>query len=101
MIWDWIIALYLFLAGLGAGAFVLGTIAGWKCPNGKKLKLTALIIAPVAVGVGTLMLMVDARAGLAHPLRFFGLLTNPSSIMRGGLGLLLLLLLAPVFARVW
>ena len=32
MIWDWIIALYLFLAGMGAGAFVLGVIAGWKCP---------------------------------------------------------------------
>ena len=100
MIWDWIIALYLFLAGLGAGAFVMGTIAGWKCPNGKKLKLTALIIAPVAVGVGTLMLMVDARAGLAHPLRFFGLLTNPSSIMMWGVVLLSLFLLAAVVALV-
>lgn len=100
MIWDWIIALYLFLAGLGARAFVLGAIVGWRCPDGKKLKLAALVIAPVAVGVGTLMLMVDARAGLMHPLRFFGLLTNPSSIMMWGVVLLSLFLLVAAVSLV-
>ena len=28
MVWNWMIALYLFLAGMGAGAFVLSGIAG-------------------------------------------------------------------------
>lgn len=96
MIWDWIIALYLFLAGMGAGAFVLGTIAGRKCPDASKVKLAGLVIAPVAVGVGTLMLMVDARAGLMNPLRFFGLLANPSSIMMWGVVLLSAFLLVGV-----
>ncbi|WP_303865255.1 NrfD/PsrC family molybdoenzyme membrane anchor subunit [Senegalimassilia anaerobia] len=96
MIWDWIIALYLFLAGMGAGAFVLGVIAGWKCPDASKVKLAGLVIAPVAVGVGTLMLMVDARAGLMNPLRFFGLLANPSSIMMWGVVLLSAFLLVGV-----
>ena len=95
MIWDWIIALYLFLAGMGAGAFVLGVIAGWKCPDASKVKLAGLVIAPVAVGV-VLMLMVDARAGLMNPLRFFGLLANPSSIMMWGVVLLSAFLLVGV-----
>ena len=29
MVWDAIIAIYLFLAGLGAGAFVLGALTNW------------------------------------------------------------------------
>ncbi len=93
MIWNWMVALYLFLAGLGAGAFVLAVIAGWKCPDGAKLKFTGLLIALLAVAIGTLMLMVDARAGLMHPLRFFGLLNNPSSIMMWGVVLLTVFLL--------
>lgn len=96
MVWDWIIACYLFLAGLGAGAFVLAVIVGWKNPNAGKLKKIGLIIAPVVVAVGTLLLMVDARAGLMHPLRFFGLLTNFSSIMTWGVVILMAFLLVSV-----
>lgn len=96
MIWDWTIALYLFLAGLGAGAFVLGAIIGWKSPNDTKMKLAGLIIAPIAVGAGTLMLVVDAHAGLVNPSRFLGLLNNPNSIMMWGVVLLSAFLLVGV-----
>lgn len=88
MVWDWIIATYLFLAGMGAGAFVLASIVGWRRPNDFKVKLAGLVIALVAVGGGTLLLMVDARAGLMNPLRFVGLLANTSSIMMWGVVLL-------------
>lgn len=88
VVWDWIIATYLFLAGMGAGAFVLASIVGWRRPGDFKVKLAGLIIALVAVGGGTLLLMVDARAGLMHPMRFFGLLANTSSIMMWGVVLL-------------
>lgn len=88
MVWDWIIATYLFLAGLGAGAFVLGALVGWKREGASKMKLAAFIIALVAVCVGTLLLVVDAKAGLMNPLRFFGLLANMSSIMMWGVVLL-------------
>ena len=29
MVWDWIIASYLFLAGMGAGAFALAALASF------------------------------------------------------------------------
>ena len=35
------------------------------------MKKIAFIIAPVAVAVGTLVLVIDAKAGFANPLRFF------------------------------
>ena len=89
MVWDGIIACYLFLAGLGAGAFALAAIAGFIKPNAVKFRIIGYLIAPIAVGVGTILLMVDARAGLMNPLRFFGLLTNFSSIMTWGVVILI------------
>lgn len=84
MIWDGIIAWYLFLAGLGAGAFALAALAGMAKEPASTMKKTGFIIAPIAVAVGTLLLIVDARAGFANPLRFFNLVSNLSSIMSWG-----------------
>ena len=41
-------------------------------------------IAPVVVGIGLVLLMIDAEAGLHNPLRFFYLLSNPGSVMMWG-----------------
>ena len=38
----------------------------------------------VIVGIGLLMLMLDAEAGLHNPLRFFWLISNPGSVMTLG-----------------
>ena len=84
MVWDAIIAIYLFLAGLGAGAFVLGALTNWAKTPAPTMKKVAFIVAPVAVAVGTLMLVVDAHAGLMNPLRFFGLVANLGSVMAWG-----------------
>ena len=84
MVWDAIIAIYLFLAGLGAGAFVLGALTNWAKAPAPAMKKVAFIVAPVAVAVGTLMLVVDAHAGLMNPLRFFGLVANLGSVMAWG-----------------
>lgn len=84
MVWDWMIALYLFLAGMGAGAFVLSGIAGMAKTSCPKIKLIGFIAGPVCVAVGTLLLVVDAHAGLMNPLRFFYLITNLSSVMAWG-----------------
>ena len=81
MVWDAIIAIYLFLAGLGAGAFVLGALTNWAKTPAPTMKKVAFIVAPVAVAVGTLMLVVDAHAGLMNPLRFFGLVANLGSVL--------------------
>ncbi len=100
MVWDGIIACYLFLAGLGAGAFALAALAGFVKPDATKLRLAGYVIAPIAVAVGTVLLMVDAKAGLMNPLRFFGLLANFSSVMAWGVVILILFMIVSVVALV-
>ena len=84
MVWDAFIAIYLFLAGLGAGAFVLGALTNWAKKPAARMKRIAFVIAPVAVAVGTLVLVIDAKAGFANPLRFFMLVSNLNSVMAWG-----------------
>ena len=93
MVWYELIACYLFLAGLGAGAFVLGALSSWSKTSKPHLKKAAYVIAPVAVIVGTLLLVVDARAGLHAPLRFLHLVSNLSSIMAWGVIILSLFII--------
>ena len=64
MVWNGIIAGYLFLAGVGAGSFAFAAMAGWKDPEARKLKMAGMIIGFLCVAVGTLMWVVDAKAGL-------------------------------------
>ena len=98
MVWDSLIAGYLFLAGLGAGAFILGALASLtsKDADPAKLKLTAFIVGPAAVAIGTLLLVVDAKAGFADPMRFFLLVSNLQSVMSWGVVILCLFLVASV-----
>ena len=84
MIWNELIAAYLFLAGMGAGAFVLGALADWAKTPAPTMKLLGFIIGPVAVAVGTLLLVFDAHAGLMNPGRFFLLVSNLNSVMAWG-----------------
>ena len=90
MVWNWMIALYLFLAGMGAGAFVLSGIAGMAKKPCPKIKMIGFIAGPVCVAVGTLLLVVDAHAGLMNPLRFFYLVRNLGSVMAWGVIILTL-----------
>ena len=90
MVWNWMIALYLFLAGMGAGAFVLSGIAGMAKKPCPKIKMIGFIAGPVCVAVGTLLLVVDAHAGLMNPLRFFYLVSNLGSVMAWGVIILAL-----------
>ena len=100
MVWDWMIALYLFLAGMGAGAFVLSGIAGMAKTPCPKIKLIGFIDGPVCVAVGTLLLVVDAHAGLMNPLRFFYLITNLSSVMAWGVIILSLFIVVSAAAAI-
>lgn len=100
MVWDWIIASYLFLAGLGAGAFALAALVGFVKPDAVKLRTIGYVVAPVAVAIGTVLLMVDAKAGLQNPLRFFALLTNFSSIMTWGVVILIAFMVVSIVALV-
>ena len=83
-IWSGIIACYLFLAGLGGGAFITAAFLRWRHPEAVNMIRLGRIIAPVTVIVGLLLLMFDATAGLHNPLRFALLLTNFGSVMTWG-----------------
>ena len=77
MVWGPMIAWYLFLAGASAGAFLTSAFVEVKYPESVKMRVAGRIIAPIFVGIGLLMLMLDAEAGLHNPLRFFWLIANP------------------------
>lgn len=84
MVWGIAIVWYLFLAGLGAGAYVTSVLVARKHPEAHTLRRAGRIIAPAVVAVGLVLLMVDAEAGFKNPLRFFYLITNFSSVMTWG-----------------
>ena len=83
-IWDSIIAWYLFLAGLGGGAFATSAFLHWRHPHAVTMRKIGHLIAPIAVAVGLVLLMFDAKGGLFHPWRFALLLHNPFSVMTWG-----------------
>ncbi len=83
MVWDAPIALYLFLAGGGAGLFFFAAFSP-RTAEHRGFRLWSHLIALAMVGVGLALLMVDARGGLFHPWRFVFLLTNFSSVMTWG-----------------
>lgn len=88
MVWGVSIVWYLFLAGLGAGAYATSVLVARKLPDATALRRTGRIIAPAAVAVGLVLLMVDAEAGFKNPLRFLYLVTNFNSVMTWGVVIL-------------
>lgn len=83
-VWGAEIAWYLFLAGLGAGAFAFSAFVAHRYPEAVKTRRFARFAAPIVVLIGLVLLMVDAKAGFQHPLRFALLLHNPTSVMTWG-----------------
>lgn len=83
-IWGWIIASYLFLAGLGGGAFASAAYLRLRKPQLVHLIRYGRVIAPITVIIGLVLLMFDATAGFHNPLRFVFLLTNFGSVMTWG-----------------
>jgi polysulfide reductase chain C len=93
-VWGGIIACYLFLAGLGGGAFITASLVKKLHPEAAGVVRIGRIIAPIVVIVGLCLLMVDARGGLYNPLRFVFLLTNFGSVMTWGVVILAVFVLA-------
>ena len=70
-LWGWKIAAYLFLAGMGGGAYVVGAVADYlSIPGGVALSQLATVVGPGLVFVGLLFLIADlgpkGRAYLAY-----------------------------------
>lgn len=88
MVWGVSIVWYLFLAGLGAGAYATSVLVARKHPASVAFCRAGRIIAPAAVTIGLVLLMVDAEAGFKNPLRFFHLIANLNSVMAWGVVIL-------------
>lgn len=84
--WGWLIAIYLFLGGIGSGSYLI-SFAAEKGIFGKKTKLLRsgyYISAPI-VAVGALLLITDLGQGLYKPWLILGMFANLSSAMTWGI----------------
>lgn len=94
--WGWLVAIYLFLGGMGAGAFLIAALVeltGLRyrfkyCPTSM---LGAGISGPLIL-IGTLLLVFDLGAGLHEPWRIPLMFLHFSSVMTWGIWILTLFL---------
>ncbi|QSX33157.1 polysulfide reductase NrfD [Shewanella avicenniae] len=92
--WHWVIAVYLFLAGLSAGAVMVALALRWA--KGEQFESpiikAAALVAPLAICLGMLCLVFD----LTKPFHFWLILINYnlSSVM--SIGVIALLLYIPL-----
>jgi formate-dependent nitrite reductase membrane component NrfD len=94
--WGWLVAIYLFLGGMGAGAFL---VAAFMELTGERYKHKYCPTAMVGAGVsgpliliGTVLLIFDLGAGLHQPWRIFHMFRHFSSPMTWGIWILTLFL---------
>jgi formate-dependent nitrite reductase membrane component NrfD len=99
--WGWLVVVYLFLGGLGAGAFLSAAffeLSGWRykrdyCPTA----LAGATISGPVVALGSVLLILDLGAGKMEPWRIFYLFTNFGSVMTWGIWLLCLFIPLALF----
>lgn len=87
--WGWLIAIYLFLGGLGAGAY-LSSFAAEKGFLGKSTNLNRVgyfVSAPI-VSFGALLLITDLGQGLKKPWLIINMFLNFRSVMTWGIYIL-------------
>lgn len=92
--WGWLVVIYLFLGGLGAGAVLTAAfieLSGWRyqrdyCPTA----LAGAVIAGPIVAIGSVLLIFDLGAGRMEPWRIVYLFTNFTSVMTWGIWILTL-----------
>ena len=92
--WPWPIAVYLFLAGLSAGAMMVALLVKWNYHKKQDDSIwdamvkAGAIVAPITICVGLALLVLD----LGKPLSFYWILLkyNFGSVMSIGVALLLL-----------
>ncbi|OUO91324.1 hypothetical protein B5F40_04260 [Gordonibacter sp. An230] len=92
MVWDGIVACDLFCAGMGAWTFIFTALACPRAEKARTVRLAGFVVAAASVALGALILAVDAKGGLLHPLRYFNLLGNFGSVMMWGVVLISLFL---------
>jgi formate-dependent nitrite reductase membrane component NrfD len=94
--WGWLVAVYLFLGGMGAGSFLIAAVielTGRRYQNGycPTTMVGAGVSGPLIL-IGTVLLIFDLGAGLREPWRILNMFTNLSSVMTWGIWILSLFL---------
>lgn len=94
--WGWLVAIYLFLGGMGAGSFIVASLVELSGERYKhKYCPTTMVGAGVSgplILIGTVLLIFDLGAGLREPWRILNMFTNMHSVMTWGIWVLSLFL---------
>ena len=90
--WGWIVAIYLFLGGLAAGAFLVAAVLELTGKRDRSDFSPITLAGAVATGpiliVGVLLLVLDLGAGLREPWRIPLMWIHLSSVMTWGVWIL-------------
>lgn len=97
--WRWLIAAYLFLAGLGGGAYVTGVIADFAGEEWAGIARIGVSLGFPCVLVGCLFLLAD----LGSPVNFWraGMRPNTSWIARGTIIIIIFMIVGVVHIAFW
>jgi formate-dependent nitrite reductase membrane component NrfD len=98
-IWGWQITTYLFLAGIGAGAYIIGFIFNLAHPEFVILPKVAVILGAPLVIIGVLFLIADLGRKTLFPLAFSQPLS--SWIARGTIIITVFIILDLVHIGLW
>jgi polysulfide reductase chain C len=95
-LWGWLVAIYLFLGGMGAGSFIIASLVELTGERYKhKYCPTTMVGAGVSgplILIGTALLILDLGAGLQEPWRIPFMFMNLRSVMTWGIWILSLFL---------
>jgi formate-dependent nitrite reductase membrane component NrfD len=78
-------------------SILTSSYAARKYPEAVTVRVAGRLISPVLMGIGLLLLIVDAEAGLKDPLRFIYLFTNFNSVMTIGTYFISLFMVAAAY----
>ncbi|MGD2110179.1 MAG: polysulfide reductase NrfD [Phycisphaerae bacterium] len=97
--WRWLIAVYLFLAGLGGGAYVTGVVADYLGDAWVTLAKTGVFLGFPCVAVGCVFLLLD----LGTPANFWraGFKPGTSWIARGTIIISIFMVVSLIHAALW
>jgi polysulfide reductase chain C len=97
--WGWLIAAYLFLAGLGGGAYVTGVVADFLGEGWGTISKVGVSLGFPCVLVGTLFLLLD----LGSPAHFWraAMRPNTSWIARGTIIITIFMILGAIHIGLW
>jgi formate-dependent nitrite reductase membrane component NrfD len=97
--WGWLVAAYLFLAGMGAGAYAVGVVADYLGPDWSAIAKVGVCLGFPCVAVGCVFLILD----LGTPVNFWraAMRPNTSWIARGTIIISVFMILAFIHVVFW